>query len=345
VTALALHRPFGPGGHPGTGAAANPDPTALAEVTRQDLSSQTQVSATLGYAGRYTVVNQSKGTVTALPGPGEVVRQGHPLYQVSGQPVLLLYGSAPAYRSLSTGLTGADVSELNADLVALGYAKSANVLSRAGYFSSWTRSGVAKLQTASGMAGTGALTLGQAVFLPTSVRVTGTSALLGGLVHPGEPVMQGTTTVRQVTIALAAADQSEVRAGDKVAITLPDNRTTPGVISAVGSVAVVSPSGSAGGPPTIVVLVKPARPAATGTWDQAPVNVTITTGRATNVLVVPIDALLAQPGEGYALEVAAGHSRHQLVPVALGLFDDADGLVQVSGAGLSAGQRVVVPNL
>jgi hypothetical protein len=31
------------------------------------------------------------------------------------------------------------------------------------------------------------------------------------------------------------------------------------------------------------------------------------------------------------------------VPVTLGLFDDADGLVQVSGPGIAAGLRVVVP--
>jgi hypothetical protein len=31
------------------------------------------------------------------------------------------------------------------------------------------------------------------------------------------------------------------------------------------------------------------------------------------------------------------------VPVRLGLFDDAAGLVQVTGPGLAAGQRIVVP--
>jgi hypothetical protein len=34
---------------------------------------------------------------------------------------------------------------------------------------------------------------------------------------------------------------------------------------------------------------------------------------------------------------------HHLVPVRLGLFDDAAGMVAVSGPGLKAGQRVVVP--
>ena len=91
-------------------------------MARQDLSSQTQVSATLGYAGSYSVVNQAQGTVTSLPAVGQVVTQGQVLYQVSGAPVVLLYGSTPAYRALSEGMTGADVDELNADLVALGYA-------------------------------------------------------------------------------------------------------------------------------------------------------------------------------------------------------------------------------
>jgi len=66
-------------------------------------------------------------------------------------------------------------------------------------------------------------------------------------------------------------------------------------------------------------------------------------GHVRNALVVPVDALLALSGGGYAVEVAGGDGIHELVPVSLGIFDDADGLVQVSGPGLSAGRRVVVP--
>jgi hypothetical protein len=58
--------------------------------------------------------------------------------------------------------------------------------------------------------------------------------------------------------------------------------------------------------------------------------------------VVPVDALLARPSGGYAVEVT-GSGGHHLVPVTPGLFDDAAGLVQVTGPGLAAGQRVVVP--
>jgi multidrug efflux pump subunit AcrA (membrane-fusion protein) len=75
------------------------------------------------------------------------------------------------------------------------------------------------------------------------------------------------------------------------------------------------------------------------------VTVTITTAAANNALVVPVDALLAQARGGYAVEVVDPTGVHRLVAVSLGLFDDADGLVQVTGSGLRAGQHVVVPEL
>ncbi len=325
-----------------TGVADNAYPTGLYTVARQDLSSQTEVSATLGYAGSYSVVNQTPGTATKLPAVGQVVSQGQVLYKVSGAPVVLLYGTTPAYRSLSEGMTGTDVEQLNADLVTLGYMTSTELSPTSDEFTWWTKVGVEKLQAALGVTENGTLSLGQAVFEPMPVRVTSVSAILGAPAQPGQSVLSATSTTRQVSIAVDADQQSEVAVGDQVTITLPNNETTPGVISSVGTVAT---AGQNGGSSTITVLVNPTDPAATGTWDQAPVNATITTGTVTNALVIPVDALLAQSGGGYAVEVVDAHGIHRLVSVSLGLFDDADGLVQVIGTGLAAGQPVVVPNL
>ena len=319
--------------------------TATLAVSRQDLSSQTQEPATLGYADSYSVVNQAQGTVTALPAVGQVVSQGRVLYRVSGAPVVLLYGSTPAYRTLSEDMTGADVEELNADLVALGYVTAAELSASSDEFSYWTEVGAEKLQHALGVAQSGTLTLGQAVFEPGAVRVRSLSATLGAPVQAGQPVLSATSTRRQVSIALDASEQSEVALGDKVTITLPDNETTPGVISSVGTVATAPAAGSPDTSPTITVLVNPSDPADTGTWDQAPVDVTITTGTVSNALVVPVDALLARAGGGYAVEVVGAGGIRRLAPVALGLFDDADGLVQVTGPGLAAGLQIVVPSL
>src|SRR5215469_15459961 len=139
VTAVvvAIIRPFGAARSPGAGVSGNAYPTSTASVTERPLTSQTQVQGTIGDAGAYTVVNQAQGTITALPAAGQVVRQGQALYQVSGSPVVMLYGSVPAYRGLSEGLTGPDVTELNADLVTLGYAHSSDLIPR-GYFSAQT---------------------------------------------------------------------------------------------------------------------------------------------------------------------------------------------------------------
>ncbi len=285
------------------------------------------------------------------------------LYRVNDRPVVLLHGSTPAYRTLSAGASGPDVDELNADLVALGYATPAQLQPRSAFFGSATTTAVDKLQAAVGMSQNGTLARGQAVFEPAAVRVTALSAQLGVSARPGEMVLEATSTTRQVQVALSASQQTDVAVGDKVSITLPNNRSTPGVISSVGAVATCPSSSGSGGSgsssaapgtdtcssassgsasSTITVDVTPSDPDATGTWDQAPVQVGITTATVPNALVVPVTALLARSGGGYAVEVVGAGMSNHLVPVSLGLFDDAQGLVQVTGSALAAGQEVVV---
>lgn len=334
--AIAVTAPFG--GPPGPGAAGNAAGTSLATIMRQTLESQTPVNGTLGYGGHYGVTAKGSGTITWLPPAGQVIRQGQVLYRVdNGTPVYLLYGRVPAWRTLSEGLTGADVLQLNHDLVRMGYANSADIGSLGWDYFSWeTAYALELLQEHLGLTQTGTLPLGQAVFLPSAIRITNVMASLGA--PAAGMVLQGSSTRRVVTIALDAAQQSEVAVGNRVTITLPDGQTTPGVVSSVGSVA------TGGSSPTITVLVTPTDPRAGASLDQAPVTVSITTASAPDALVVPVDALLARSGGGYAVEEVTGTGRHYLVPVSLGLFDNADGLVQVTGAGLAAGQHVVVPS-
>jgi peptidoglycan hydrolase-like protein with peptidoglycan-binding domain len=282
-------------------------------------------------------------TFTALPSVGQIMRRAQSLYQISGQPVPLFYGSAQPTRAFIAGMSpGHDVVELNANLDALGYGRGLT----ANTFSAGTAAAIRAFQSAHGMSVTGELPLGSVVFEPGPVRVTSVTPTVGQTVMPG-PVLGITTTARQVKIALDAAEQASVKVGDQVTITLPDNQSTPGRITYVSSVATSpSSSGRSGGEeesaPTIEVDVTPTDPAATGHLDQAPVNVSITTESVQDALAVPIDALLALAGGGYAIEVAEGRV-HRLEAVSAGLFDDAEGVVQVSGQGLSAGQRVVVP--
>ncbi len=110
IVAVGVIDPFSATHPTSSGVTNNADPTSLATVLRQDLSNQTEVSATLGYAGSYMVVGGSSGTFTELPSVGEVVSQGQVLYRVDNSPVVLLYGATPAYRSLSEGASASDVT-------------------------------------------------------------------------------------------------------------------------------------------------------------------------------------------------------------------------------------------
>jgi hypothetical protein len=342
---VGLARPFGGRPHPAGAVPGNGAATSLAAVTRQSLSSRTSLNGTLGYAGSYTVINQARGTFTALPAAGRVIRQGQVLYRVDGKPVVLLYGRVPAYRSLAEGataadVTGRDVAQLNRDLVDLGYASRSQLDPSSDEFSWATTAALERLQKHLGVAQTGKLALGDVVFLPRAVRITKVQPTLGTSAGPGSPVLAATSTDRRVSIDLDAAEQSEVRVGDKVTITLPGGAITPGRVTSVGTVASAA---SASATPTVPVEVAPLHPAATGSLDQAPVHVSITTATVRGALVVPVAALLALAGGGYAVEEVTPRGVHRLVPVQLGMFDDAAGLVQVTGSGLAAGQRVVVP--
>jgi peptidoglycan hydrolase-like protein with peptidoglycan-binding domain len=339
--ALALVDPFAGAGKAKSGVADNGFPTSLATVTRRSLASRSSVNGMLQYAGSYSVVNQARGTATLLPRVGQVIARGDVLYRVLGKPVVLLYGPVPAFRALKEGMTGKDVRQLNQNLIALGYATSAALNPDSPYFGSETKYALEQLQAALHVRQTGALELGQAVFLPRAARVTRLMATLGAPVAPGTPVMQASSNTRRVKVELDAAQQTSVRPGDRVTITLPNGRTTPGVVTSVGRVA--KSSGSSGSP-KVPVYIAPRHPRATGTLDQAPVSVQITTANVRRAFVVPVDALLALAGGGYAVEAVDAGGVHHLVPVRLGLFDDADGLVQVSGSGLAAGRRVVVPS-
>ena len=344
-------------------------PVASAPVVRVDLTNTAQVSGSLGYAGSYTLVNQEQGTAyTALPAVGATIRRGQELYAVDGTPVFLFYGDTPEWRALSAGVApGADVAQLNRNLIALGYGAG---LTDSEYFTDATAYAVGLWQAARGLPVTGTVPLGQVAYAPGTLRITGVTPSLGATPQPGSQLLTATSTVPVVNAAVPVSQEYLVRPGDQVTVTMPDGvTTTPGVITSVSSVATAAQSGGSGAPSsgpspgpgasgsggsgsggqaTIQVTVRLTHPASAGNLDQAPVTVNIVTAQAHGVLAVPISALVAlamggngEVGGGYAVEVVHG-SAASLVAVHTGLFSST--LVQVSGPGLAAGMNVEVPS-
>ena len=116
-------------------------------------------------------------------------------------------------------MSGKDVAELNADLVALGFATGAEIDEHPEYFGAETKAALKALQERLGVKEAngvklGELALGQAVFLPsTALRITSVSGTLGGGAQQGSPIMQATSTRRQVLVKLDACRAGEHQGG------------------------------------------------------------------------------------------------------------------------------------
>jgi peptidoglycan hydrolase-like protein with peptidoglycan-binding domain len=318
-----------------------------ATVTRANLVDTEQEDGSLGYDDQQTLRSGVQGVLTSLPDEGATVRRGQTLYRVDDQPVTLWYGTLPLYRPLVGGVDdGPDVKQLERNLDALGYGDGLTVDD---HFTSGTTDAVKAWQADRGLEETGRVDATQVVFVGHAVRVGDHKAGVGDQVSPGAPVTAISSTTRVATVDLAADIADIAHVGDKVDIELPSGRTVNGTITEVGKVATTpSPtsggSGSSGssGEATITVTVRVDNPRGTGDLDQTPVKVDFVKQRKRGVLAVPVTALVALAEGGYAVEVSdpATNATH-LVKVTTGLF--ASGQVEMRGAGLREGQRVVVP--
>jgi peptidoglycan hydrolase-like protein with peptidoglycan-binding domain len=326
-------------------------PTSSSAVVRTDLVATTQQAGMLQYPPASPVVNQTRGAAfTALPEPGDVLMRDSSAYEVDGVAVPLFLGTRPMWRDLRVGVTpGADVAELNANLVALGFTDHGRIVVD-DHFTGRTDAALRAWQRAHSMVPTGVLHVGDVVYAPAGFRVAARDVAVGSAPEPGMPVLETSATTRAVVVALPVAQQYLVRPGDDVTVTLPDGRTTTdGTVYAIATNAAQHATAQGSQPPgpnannegvtvDVTIVLRDLR--AAGTYDQAPVVVNIATDRARNVLAVPVNALVALSEGGYAVAVIDGAHSH-LVAVQTGMFSNA--LVEVRGAGLAPGQRVEVP--
>jgi peptidoglycan hydrolase-like protein with peptidoglycan-binding domain len=324
------------GGGGGAAAASDTPTRTTKKLEVRDLLEQTDVSGTVGYGNSRDLSIGAHGTVTALPAVGTVVDRGGQLAEVDGAPVVLFLGERPAWRALPPApptADGADVQQLEANLIALGYGK-ASVLGPNTTWSDATTAAVKKWQKKLGVDETGTIDLGRIVFEPAAVRIAKHVAEVGAAA--GGPLLQVTDNTRSVHIDLAASRQAAVHVGDKVQVVLPSGSTTEATVQSIGTVAAAAQNGSS---PTLPVEMALTDPNAAGDLDQAPVTVKVTTSSATGVLAAPVQALVALAEGGYAVELVTGATTTKLVAVTLGA--SAEGWVEVTGD-VHAGDVVVI---
>ena len=277
-----------------------------------------------------------QGMVTSITDEGTLVGRGDPLIALDQEPVVLLIGDLPAYRTMTAGVVGDDVLQLEENLVALGFGDIEGFVVDGDYDTA-TSLAVAAWQASLGASPDGVVNLGDVIVAPNPLRIGQHLVSIGNVVLSGTPIMTTSVGETFVTVELSTDDQDLVEVGDAVVVELPDGSLEPATVTEIGTVVLANQQGETYFEMT-VTLDDP--DAALG-LDQAPVDVEIIGDRADDVLAVPVTALLALAEGGYAVEVVNDDATTTLIGVDPGLF--ADGFVEVASDGLRAGMQVVVP--
>ncbi|MFE9191727.1 peptidoglycan-binding protein [Micromonospora sp. NPDC007208] len=310
-------------------------PPGTAEVTRETLTDTETFDGELGFGPSTTVTARTRGTVTYLPDDGAKVTRGKAMLKIDNLPVVLMYGSMPAYRDLRSGDEGTDVSQMERSLAALGY----QGFTVDDDYTGATADAVREWQVDVGLEETGVVTLGSVVFAPGTVRIDSVRASLGDVVGPGTAVLSHTGTGRAVSVDLEPADQRLAVKDAKVNVTLPDGARVDGTVTDVSTV--ITPGAQGEDPTTTVqVVVTLKDPSAAGAFGFASVDVTFTADQRADVLTVPVAALMALREGGFGLEVVDG-GESRFVGVRTGLF--SGGRVEVTGDGIAEGTTVGMP--
>jgi peptidoglycan hydrolase-like protein with peptidoglycan-binding domain len=307
-------------------------PLGSAAVERRDLIAREDVDGTLGFSDTTAVAASAAGTLTRLRDEGDTVTRGRSLMSIDASATAwVLYGTIPMYRDLGPGVTdGRDVRQLESNLKALGYDPG----TVDNDWTSATTDAVEEFQDDRGLTEDGTISRSDVVISDGPARVGEHKAEVGDAVQAGKPVTGLTSTTPVVTARLDAGLAADVHRRDRVRVTLPDGSEVGGRVTRVGTVATAGENGEA---PTVELRVA-LNTRRHGRLDGAPVSVSLETGKTEDVLAVPVTALVATSPGRYAVELAGSR---RLVPVTLGAF--ADDWVEIDGAGLSPGTRVVVP--
>jgi peptidoglycan hydrolase-like protein with peptidoglycan-binding domain len=306
---------------------------ATAPIQRGEVTDTESVDGKLEYGDVRSIPASVDGVVTWTPTAGSIVTRGKPLLRVNTDPVVLMYGSVPLYRTLEPGLEGADVKQLEANLKALGYADDFTVDDE---YTWATADAVEEWQDDLGLPETGTVDSSQVVFQPREVRVSEVKVAKGAKTSSGAAALTVTGTQAIVHVDLDAARQNLVTQNQDVTVTLPGGSTAKGKVTSIGTVAETDQDGNATIGLDISVSTKEV-----GRIDQLPVTVELVSERATGVLSVPIEALLGLREGGFGVEVLKDDGTTEILPVKTGVY--GGGRVEITGTGLQEGMKVRVP--
>lgn len=307
-------------------------------MTRRDVSESKRIEAGVGFGTVLTLPLEIEGIVTGAPPPRSLLTTGDTVVEVGGRPAVLVVGRSPLYRPLRlvaageldeaggrlARLSGPDVAMLQRFLLAAGFDDGGRLVEDEEFGPS-TRRAVKAWQTSVGHPATGVIDRSQMVFATSELLMQ--SELAIGQPFSGVEVT-GIGTVLQAFTPTTVREYFTV--GSTVEVMTDDGDRRSGRVTR--SSRTRTESGDV--LQLIEVAVDGVDPDELGQSVQVIGSVT----RASDVLTVPVRALLATDDGGWRLEVA-DEAGTRLVAVDLLRVVDTTAIV----SGVEEGTDVVVP--
>lgn len=310
--------------------------TETVEVTRQTLTETAESTGTVGRGEPVELAVDGQGIVTWVPDHGDVLSVGDTAVRIDNRPVTLAAGTTPLYRELRlVGSSerdeagnklghqkGFDVAQLQQFLLDEGFDDDGTLEVDADFGPS-TKRAVQDWQEAVGHPATGRVDRSQLVFIDGDSIVEQTPAV-------GQPFTALTVSepAQTVTATVTAAKRSFFAEGTTVDIETDGNNFEGTVTDATRK---TNPDGTTSYEIEISIDAELAD-------DAEAVDVTATKTIATDVLTVPVRALLALAEGGWAVEVR-GSNGTELRRVELDQVVDTTASI----TGIDEGTEVLVP--
>lgn len=319
-------------------ATSTAQPVETVTVTRQTLTETETIDGTAGHGTPVPLPIDAQGTVTWAPEQDDVLSGGDVAVRIDDRPVTLVDGDVPLYRELrrvrsnerdaagdKLGLqTGPDVTQLQRFLLDEGFDDDGH-LEVDDTFGASTERAVEDWQEAVGHPATGRVDRTQVIFIGGDLRVEEAPTV-------GQAFTQITVTTPSETITATAnpTERSFFTEGTTVEIDAGGQQLAGSV---TGATRTTGQDGTTSY--TLEITVED------GALPEGieSVEVTATKTIATDVLTVPVRALLALSEGGWAVEVSTDTGT-ELAEVELGVVVDETAEI----TGIDEGATVAVPS-
>ena len=297
--------------------------------------------------------NPAHGAITHIAPAGTAVTTGTVLFWQNGFPVVAIEGDASTTPSLARALNakssdGVDVKLLETFLSTAGF-DPGKVLTIDDHWDLATSAAVVQWLGSLGIPADPAsvtVPVGSFIVVPGGL-FTGTPTVAEGAIPTGDTVVTSLTTAAREITTTAPVGGTTFVVGATIDVMFPDGTVSPGTVVKVGNVA-TNASNTPGATPSVPITIDVAGvPATVDAFVQIPVTLQVVAQEEKQAFVVPVSALVALAEGGFAVEVVTGQNTDgtnatKLVGVKPGMY--ADGFVSITGTGVTAGSKVVVPS-